>query len=237
MSTLLTPIITQLEIDRDRFKVLINGGEFDTVQLEDRVEKSIAGQVADRINALAVDLTAAVNNAEQFADAAQNSATSASASESAVQAAVGVAQAAAGTAQTAADSASQDAQETESAKNTTLIAISEFTIDKEYLPRYETSSLPVDATDQLIDVQSSAVWRVDGTQNWNLVFPDAADFAYDEDRSQSVIVFIEGSGGTITWPVEVSWAGGNEPELGTTWTNVVLFWTGTMWIGMESAKR
>lgn len=56
MSTLLTPIITQLELDRERFKQLINGDEFATVQLEFRIEKSIAGMVKQRITEAAIDI-------------------------------------------------------------------------------------------------------------------------------------------------------------------------------------
>ena len=66
MSTLLTPIITQLELDRDRLKELINGTETDTVDLEGRTEKSIAGQVNERIDDLAFDFTTAKNSVESI---------------------------------------------------------------------------------------------------------------------------------------------------------------------------
>lgn len=64
MSTLLTPIITQLELDRDRFKKLINGDVEDTINLEGREEYSIAGQVKNRIEDLAGDLVSAVADSE-----------------------------------------------------------------------------------------------------------------------------------------------------------------------------
>lgn len=59
MSTLLTPIITQMELDRDRFKDLVNGTASETVDLEGRTEKSIAGQVEERFNQLTFDFTTA----------------------------------------------------------------------------------------------------------------------------------------------------------------------------------
>lgn len=83
MSTLLTPIVTQLELDRDRFKELINGDENATVQLEERTEKSIAGQVKDRIDGLSVSLTGAVSAAEAARDASQTAAGQSQASASA----------------------------------------------------------------------------------------------------------------------------------------------------------
>lgn len=67
MSTLLTPIITQLELDRDRFKELINGDENATVTLEGRTEKSIAGQVIERIDFVASDFITAKDEALQAA--------------------------------------------------------------------------------------------------------------------------------------------------------------------------
>jgi hypothetical protein len=99
------------------------------------------------------------------------------------------------------------------------------------IPRYETSSV---VTTGVIDAMTATVFRVDGTVNRTLTLSNAT---LPATSAQSIVVFIDGSGGTVTWPIEVSWAGGNEPVLGTTWTNVILFWTGTMWIGMESSKR
>lgn len=95
MSTLVTPIIDQLELDRDRLNQLVNGTTTDTVQLEGRTEKSIAGQVEDLVNGLAVDLTNAVNTAQQAAtdadtakQAAQQAVTDAQTAQSAAEQAV-----------------------------------------------------------------------------------------------------------------------------------------------------
>lgn len=68
MSTLLTPIITQMELDRDRLRGLVNGTDADTVVLEGRVEKSVAGQVKERIDQMTVSLTDAVTTAEDARD-------------------------------------------------------------------------------------------------------------------------------------------------------------------------
>lgn len=69
MSTLLTPIIAQLELDRDRLKGLVNGEVGDTVELEGRIERSIAGQVQFRIDQLAFDLEEAVTLSQTAAQA------------------------------------------------------------------------------------------------------------------------------------------------------------------------
>lgn len=81
MSTLLTPIITQIELDRDRFKDLVNGDELVTVSLESRTEKSIAGQIKERIDAMAVSLTDAVNAAETARDSSITAKTAAELAE------------------------------------------------------------------------------------------------------------------------------------------------------------
>lgn len=67
MSTLLTPIITQMELDRDRFKALVNGTDTDTVVLEGRTELSIAGQVIQRIDFVAANFLTARDEAVQAA--------------------------------------------------------------------------------------------------------------------------------------------------------------------------
>lgn len=241
MSTLLTPVLTQIEIDRDRFKILVNGTETDTVQLENREELSIAGQVADRIDSQTINLTSAVNDAESARDSAIVANSNAqSAKDTAVSAKTDAVNAkdasitAQGDAEAARDEASDYRDETEILRNETIDATQGGIT---YIPRYETDSLAVDPMDGVIDIAMAAVWRVDGTTTIDLVFPDPEDFTFEADRAQSVVVFIEGSGGAITWPLEVEWAGDSEPALGTSWTNVVLFWTGTMWIGMESAKK
>ena len=84
-----------------------------------------------------------------------------------------------------------------------------------------------------IAIYDAQVHRVDGTQTQTLSFSQTPP----TDKALTVVVFVNDSGGSITWPTSISWAGGNEPVLGTSWTNILLFWTGTMWIGMESAKK
>lgn len=99
-----------------------------------------------------------------------------------------------------------------------------------FISKYETASK---STTGDIDVTSATVFRVDGT----LTTPLSLVGSVPNNRAMTISVFVQDSGGSITWPVEISWAGGNEPVLGTTWTNVVLFWTGSMWIGSVGAKN
>lgn len=100
-----------------------------------------------------------------------------------------------------------------------------------YMPYYRTKSKN---TTSVIDVESAAVHRVSAAANKTLTLSKST---LPSDTAQNIVVFVEDSGGVITWPTEVSWAGGNEPTLGTTWTLVNIFWTGSMWIGMEGSKR
>lgn len=100
-----------------------------------------------------------------------------------------------------------------------------------FIPRYETKSVETTAS---IDVKAATVFRVDGTTSPTLTLSNAT---LGTDRAMVISVFVTGSGGTITWPAEINWSGGTEPTLGTNWTNVVLSWTGTMWIGSEGAKN
>ena len=227
MSTLLTPIITQLEIDRDRFKILINGSETDTVMLENREENSIAGQVAGRIDSLAVNLNTAVSDAETAETNAINA-------KDAAVSAKNTAESAENSASNSESNALSHANDAEGYRDQAL----SYKNDAEsimsrpyYFDRYLTKSAITTGT---IDVTGNTVSRVDGTVNTTLTLSEST---LANNRSQTVVVFVEDSGGSITWPTEVSWAGGNEPTLGTSWTNILLFWTGTMWIGMESAKK
>lgn len=100
-----------------------------------------------------------------------------------------------------------------------------------YIPYYQTKSV---ATTNVIQVAESTVYRVDASANRTLVLSQPT---LPSDRAMTLVVFVQGSAGTITWPVEIDWAGGEEPTLGTTWTNVILFWTGSMWIGSEGSKK
>lgn len=104
-------------------------------------------------------------------------------------------------------------------------------VNSAYLPYYHTKSKSITS---VIDVEDSTVYRVDASVDRTLTLSKPS---LGSDVAASLVIFIEDSGGTITWPAEISWSGGSEPVLGTSWTNVILFWTGSMWIGMEGAKR
>jgi hypothetical protein len=55
-------------------------------------------------------------------------------------------------------------------------------------------------------------------------------------RAMVVVVNLVGSGGIITWPSNITWADGLAPTLAVTITVVVLYWTGTQWVGVLSAN-
>lgn len=105
------------------------------------------------------------------------------------------------------------------------------TESSKFMPYYYTKSS--EAT-SVIDVEDATVYRVNAATNKTLTLSQPT---LPSNRAMSIVIFVEDSGGTITWPTEISWAGGAEPVLGTSWTNVMIFWTGSMWIGMEGAKR
>lgn len=81
MTTALTPIINQMQTDSDRLRALVNGTENDTVELENRTSKSVAGLVKEAIDTSAIDLNNAVQSAQSSATDAANSKTAAAQSE------------------------------------------------------------------------------------------------------------------------------------------------------------
>lgn len=110
-------------------------------------------------------------------------------------------------------------------------AVTFVTESSKFMPYYYTKSS--EAT-SVIDVEDATVYRVNAATNKTLTLSQPT---LPSNRAMSIIIFVEDSGGVITWPPEISWSGASEPVLGTTWTNIVIFWTGSMWIGMEGAKR
>ena len=110
-------------------------------------------------------------------------------------------------------------------------------VEPYYFPYYMTKSVTSTGN---IDVTNAAVNKVDGTTNTTISFVDDTGTAITSlptDRAQNIIIFISGAGGSITWPSQIEWSGGNEPTLGTTWTSVIVFWTGNMFIGITSGKK
>jgi len=80
-TTTITPIITQMELDRDRLKKLVNGTDTDTVVLENRTERSIANMVQYRLDTLTVSLNDAITRSETAATNAETSENNVAAAE------------------------------------------------------------------------------------------------------------------------------------------------------------
>lgn len=82
-----------------------------------------------------------------------------------------------------------------------------------------------------LDLAAQQIFTINATANRTITFSNTPG----ADRSMTVVIELQGSGGAITWPT-ITWSGGKAPTLGTTLTVVVLFWTGTKWIGSVSAS-
>jgi len=54
-------------------------------------------------------------------------------------------------------------------------------------------------------------------------------------RAMTVVMSISGAS-TVTWPSGIDWHGGTAPELGASWTVVVLNWDGANWRGVLGAS-
>lgn len=93
--------------------------------------------------------------------------------------------------------------------------------------RLDRIDLSVASTTDTLDLAVRQVFRVDATSNKTLVFANAPG----ADRAMSVVVKLLGSGGIITWPAGIAWDNDTAPELGATFTTIVLFWDGTSWDG------
>lgn len=241
-SELLLPVVSQITLDKTRLRGLVNGDETETVDLEilssnttpieTRTVKSIAGQIAERINNLSYDFEQAKNTIEDTEVVLLNAKDDAVAARDAAQTSESNATTAASESETARD-------EARTYRNETAQYYNDVFQDPYYFPYYLTKSVDIPTSGE-IDVTNAAVNRLDGTTDITLSFVDSSGTAISAlptDRAQSIIIFITGAGGNITWPTEVEWSGDNVPELGTNWTSVILFWTGNTFIGITSGKR
>ena len=255
---LLAPVAQQIVLDKTRFKLLVNGDVDDTVDLEvidpnnptddsgdnsndpTRTVKSIAGQIKDRIDSLSYDFEQAKNTIEQTEVVLLNAKDTTIAARDAAQTSETNAQGYASQAEADKNQARTYRNEANNLKIETRDYRDEILTEPYYFPYYLTKSEVVPTSGE-IDVANAAVNRLDGTTNITLSFTNGGvalgSAPLPSDRAQNVIVFVTGAGGNITWPSEVQWSGGNVPELGTNWTSVILFWTGTIFIGITSAKQ
>lgn len=82
-----------------------------------------------------------------------------------------------------------------------------------------------------IDLNTDNVVLIDATAN-----PVTVQFSNEPtEQAMAVVVKIKGNN-PVTWPVDIGWNKEQAPELGDAFTNVVLFWDGTEWDGIEGAK-
>jgi len=97
-------------------------------------------------------------------------------------------------------------------------------------PRYDLSSASTTST---LDLATRQVFTVDATTTARtLTFANVPGAG----KAMTVVVKISGSN-AITWPAGINWHGGTAPELGATFTNVVLFWDGVQWTGVLGASQ
>ena len=241
-SELLAPVVSQITLDKSRFRTLVNGDESETVDLEilssdatpieTRTVKSIAGQIATRIDNLSYDFEQAKNTIEA------TEVTLLEAKDDTI-AARDQAQTSESNAAASLDQANTARNEARTYRNETANYYNDIFVEPYYFPYYLTKSVDIPASGQ-IDVNNAAVNKLDGTTDITLSFVNSDGTAITTlptDRAQSIIIFITGAGGNITWPSQIEWSGDNTPELGTNWTSVILFWTGNTFIGITSGKR
>lgn len=91
--------------------------------------------------------------------------------------------------------------------------------------------LKVGSTTGALDLNVQQVFTISATTNRTITFANVPSAT----RSMTVVVELQGKGGTITWPT-ISWNGGVAPVLGNTLTVVVLLWTGSKWIGSVASS-
>jgi len=98
------------------------------------------------------------------------------------------------------------------------------------LTRYD---LAVSATTATLDLAQRNEYTVEASSPRTLIFANAPA----ANRAMTVVVTISGAS-AITWPAGIRWHGDGTtaPELGATWTIVVLSWDGANWSGVLGAS-
>jgi hypothetical protein len=97
------------------------------------------------------------------------------------------------------------------------------------LDRYDVA---VAATTGVLDLAVQQVFTISATVARTISFANVPDAT----RAMTAVVNLTGTGGTITWPASITWAAGSAPVLAATITVVVLYWTGTQWVGVLSVN-
>ncbi|MAF06174.1 hypothetical protein [Herbaspirillum sp.] len=94
-------------------------------------------------------------------------------------------------------------------------------------PRYDLASISTTAT---LDLATGNEFTVDASVARTLTFANVP-----AGRSMTVVLSITGAS-AITWPPGIRWHDATAPELGATWTIVVLNYDGANWSGVLGAS-
>lgn len=96
------------------------------------------------------------------------------------------------------------------------------------LDRYD---LAITSATGSFNVATSQVFKLNGSATTNINFSNLPT-----NRAMTIVVIVNGSGGTITWPSTIDWSDGIAPELATTRTIFTIFWDGVNLTGTISAS-
>lgn len=86
-------------------------------------------------------------------------------------------------------------------------------------------------TSELLYLNEAQTFTMNADRNRIISF----DGTPPQGRSMTVVVTITGNTGILTWPETIRWSYNETPKLGDEYTIVVLYWTGSMWIGSVGA--
>jgi hypothetical protein len=101
-----------------------------------------------------------------------------------------------------------------------------FRRNKKWVP-FNRYTLKNESVDTVMDLSIAQTFNIAATRDKALSFTNAPG----ADRTMTVVVTIAGDGGIITWPDSVFFKDEVPPTLGTNYTVVVMYWTGSIWIG------
>lgn len=92
---------------------------------------------------------------------------------------------------------------------------------------YDRYDLHTTFTAEKLYLDEANAFTVNADRNRTLTFEGSPPTG----RVVPVVVTITGNEGIITWPANIRWHNNEAPQLGNEYTVVVLYWTGSMWIG------
>lgn len=197
---------------------------------------------AEFVDERAATAEASAQAAASSRNAAQQAATNASTNGAAqVQLAKGHADAAAGSA-TSAEGSRQGAEallaavgsaaglpSLEDAQGKALTATPDGVAWSNEFSRYTLASVAATA---ILDLAKQQVFRIDASLPRTLSLANAPSAG----RAMTVVLHITGKS-AIAWPASIVWDEDEAPELGDTFTRVLLIWDGVSWTGSVGAAR